>query len=56
MVGLQPLKEKSINIGKRATVAFTIVVGLAIVLSSAYYAFLNIQNQWTKVSWQKNSM
>lgn len=43
MVGLQPLKEKSINIGKRATVAFTIVVGLAIVLSSSYYAFLNIQ-------------
>lgn len=43
MVGLQPLKEKSINIGKQATYAFAIIVGVAIVASSGYYAFLHIQ-------------
>lgn len=43
MVGLQPLKEKSINIGKQATWAFAIVVGAAIVACSGYYAFLHIQ-------------
>lgn len=43
MVGLQPLKEKSINIGKQATYAFAIIVGAAIVASSGYYAFLHIQ-------------
>lgn len=43
MVGLQPLKEKSINIGKQATWAFAIIVGVAIVACSGYYAFLHIQ-------------
>lgn len=43
MVGLQPLKEKSINIGKQATYAFAIIIGVAIVATSGYYAFLHIQ-------------
>ena len=43
MVGLQPLKEKSINIGRTATIAFSIVAGAAMLITGGYYAFLNIQ-------------
>lgn len=43
MVGLQPLKEKSLNIGKTATVVFAIVAGAGMLVSGGYYAFLNIQ-------------
>lgn len=43
MVGLQPLKEKSINIGRTATIIFSIVAGAAMLVSGGYYAFLNIQ-------------
>lgn len=43
MVGLQPLKEKSINIGKRCTYAFAIVAGVAMVAASGFYAYLHIQ-------------
>lgn len=43
MVGLQPLKEKSINMGRTATIIFAIVSGVAMLVSGGYYAFLNIQ-------------
>ncbi len=43
MVGLQPLKEKSINIGRTATIIFAIVAGAGMLVSGGYYAFLNIQ-------------
>lgn len=43
MVGLQPLKEKSINVGRTATIIFAIVSGAAMLVSGGYYAFLNIQ-------------
>lgn len=43
MVGLQPLKEKSIDIGRTATIIFAIVSGAAMLVSGGYYAFLNIQ-------------
>lgn len=43
MVGLQPLKEKSINIGRTVTIIFSIVAGAAMLVSGGYYAFLNIQ-------------
>ena len=43
MVGLQPLKEKSINIGRTATIIFSIVSAAAMLVSGGYYAFLNIQ-------------
>ncbi|MEE1281696.1 MAG: hypothetical protein UHK60_05510 [Acutalibacteraceae bacterium] len=43
MVGLQPLKEKSINMGRTATIIFAIVSGAAMLVSGGYYAFLNIQ-------------
>lgn len=43
MVGLQPLKEKSINIGKRCTYAFAIVAGVVMVVTGGFYAYLNIQ-------------
>ncbi len=43
MVGLQPLKEKSLNFGKTATVIFAILAGAGMLVSGGYYAFLNIQ-------------
>lgn len=43
MVGLQPLKEKSLNIGKTATVIFAIAAGASMLVSGGYFAFLNIQ-------------
>lgn len=43
MVGLQPLKEKSLDIGKQASFAVSIIIGAAIVVSGGFYAFLNIQ-------------
>lgn len=43
MVGLQPLKEKSINIGRTATIIFSIVAGAGMLVSGGYFAFLNIQ-------------
>ena len=43
MVGLQPLKEKSLNIGKQASIIFAALVGVSIVVAGGYYAFLNIQ-------------
>lgn len=43
MVGLQPLKEKSLNIGKQVSIGVSIILGVAVVVSGAYYAFLNIQ-------------
>lgn len=43
MVGLQPLKEKSINIGRTATIIFSIVAGATMLVTGGYYAFLNIQ-------------
>ncbi|MEE1124789.1 MAG: hypothetical protein U0L18_02480 [Acutalibacteraceae bacterium] len=43
MVGLQPLKEKSLNIGKTATIIFAIVAGAGMLVGGGYYAFLNIQ-------------
>lgn len=53
MVGLQPLKEKSINIGKRVTVVFTILVGLTVVSCSAFYAFLNIQKSMDEAKFKE---
>lgn len=53
MVGLQPLKEKSINIGKRVTVAFTILVGLTVVSCSAFYAFLNVQKSMDEAKFKE---
>ncbi len=45
MVGLQPLKEKSINFGRTATVILAIVSGVGMLVSGGYYAFLNIQEK-----------
>jgi len=43
MIGLQPLKEKSLNIGKQVSWGVSIIVAASIVVSGAYYAFLHIQ-------------
>ncbi len=45
MVGLQPLKEKSLNVGKTVTIVFSIVAASAMLVSGGYYAFLNIQKK-----------
>ena len=53
MVGLQPLKEKSLNIGKQVSIGVSIVIAAAVVISGAYYAFLNIQKSMDESKFQE---
>ena len=53
MVGLQPLKEKSLNIGKQVSIGVSIIIGAAVVISGAYYAFLNIQHSMDEKKFQE---
>ncbi|MEE0265235.1 MAG: hypothetical protein UD936_06365 [Acutalibacteraceae bacterium] len=45
MVGLQPLKEKSLNIGKTVSIIFSITACAGMLVAGGYYAFLNIQEK-----------
>ncbi len=53
MVGLQPLKEKSLNIGKQVSLGVSIIIAAAVVVSGAYYAFLKIQQSMDEKKFQE---